>query len=284
MAAANGRDEHGGGLEAIFAVRGRRALVTGAGSGLGAGMASALVSCGARVTLVDLDGQRLELVAKELEALPGEVRWAVADVRDATEVAAAVAGAAEAWGGLDAVFANAGISLAPGIDEDGGTLETTDLDRWHRVLAVNLDGVLHTLQAASPVLKAQRSGRIVVTASTAGLRGDPLVGYSYVAAKGAVVQLVRQAALELAPYGVHVNAIAPGPFRTNIGAVVAAEGSSLDDGVWERTVPLGRIGDPKELGGIAVLLASAGSSFMTGAVVPVDGGALVAYPIAPETP
>lgn len=263
----------------IFDVRGRSALVTGAGSGLGAAIAEVLTAGGARVTLLDIDAGRLELVTKQLTALPGEVRSVTADVSDVVAVKAAVDDAVDAFGGLDIVFANAGISLAAGITEVGGTLETTDPDRWRRVLGVNLEGVFFTLQAAASVMKRQGAGRIVVTASTAGLRGDPLVGYSYVATKAAVINIVRQAALELAPFGINVNAIAPGPIRTNIGNVVASEGSTLDDEVWKRSILLGRLGEPDEIKGIALLLASDASSFMTGAVIPVDGGALITYPL-----
>ena len=276
---SNDLESAGRAASEIFDVRGRSALVTGAGSGLGAAIAEVLAAGGANVTLLDIDVERLELVTKRLAALSGEVRSVTADVSDAAAVKAAVGDAVDAFGGLDIVFANAGISLAAGITEVGGTLETTDPDRWRRVLGVNLEGVLFTLQAAAGVMKRQGAGRIVVTASTAGLRGDPLVGYSYVATKAAVINIVRQAALELAPFGINVNAIAPGPIRTNIGNVVAAEGSTLDDEVWKRSILLGRLGEPDEIKGIALLLASDASSFMTGAVIPVDGGALITYPL-----
>jgi NAD(P)-dependent dehydrogenase (short-subunit alcohol dehydrogenase family) len=133
--------------------------------------------------------------------------------------------------------------------------------------------------AIAQQMKSQGEGSIIATASTAGLRADPLVGYSYAASKAAIINIVRQAALELAPHGVRVNAIAPGPLRgTNIGAPVAAE-VALDLGpVWEKTVPLGgRMGDASELAGMAILLASRASSFMTGAVYLINGGALIAY-------
>src|SRR5437867_12846864 len=128
------------------------------------------------------------------------------------------------------------------------------------------------MRAAAAVMKPQRSGRIVVTASTAGLRTDPMVGYSYAVTKAAVISAVREAALELAPHGVHVNAIAPGPIRTRIGGGVLP--SKEIEQLWAATVPLGRMGEPDEIKGVALLLASPASSFVTGAVIPVDGGAL----------
>ena len=120
-------------------------------------------------------------------------------------------------------------------------------------------------------MKRQGGGRIVITASTAGFGTDPLVGYSYSATKAAVIIMVRQAALELAPYGIHVNAIAPGPFRTRIGGAAAP----IPPEAWNDIVALGRMAEPDELKGVALLLASRASSFMTGAIVPVDGGQLL---------
>ncbi len=142
-------------------------------------------------------------------------------------------------------------------------------------MKVNLTGVFATLQAAARHMKAQRSGRIVVTSSIAGIKGDPMVGYAYAAAKAALNNLVRQAALELAPYNVLVNAIAPGPFYTNL-----AGGRTRRDPeaakAFEKRVPLGRIASTEEIKGLALLLASPASSYITGAVIPVDGGATAA--------
>jgi len=138
-------------------------------------------------------------------------------------------------------------------------------------MEVDLNGVFNTLRAVSPVLKAQGSGSIVVTASTAGLRPEPLVGYAYVAAKAAVVNLVKQAAIELVQYGVRVNAIAPGSFATNIGAGKVQ--SKHYGEVWMRALPMGRVGQPDEIKGICLLLASPASSFVTGSVWTIDGGA-----------
>ena len=196
-------------VERIFDLRNRRVLVTGAASGIGLAIVEAMTECGARVVAADSDSAGLDLLAERLADMPGEVRVATTDVTDPSQVQAAVAGAVGAWGGLDVAFANAGISLAPGLAHHGGQLAGTDPDRWRRVLAVNLEGVFATIRAAAIQMKAQKSGRIVATASTAGLRSEPLVGYSYVASKAAVVNIVRQAALELAPHGVLVNAIAP---------------------------------------------------------------------------
>jgi NAD(P)-dependent dehydrogenase (short-subunit alcohol dehydrogenase family) len=252
----------------LFDVSGRRVVVTGAASGLGFAMAEVMADSGARVTLADLDADGLEQAAGRIG---GDVRTSVVDVSDTDAVAALFADVDEAYGGVDVVFANAGISTEPGVLDERGGLQAFDLHTWRTVLGVNLDGVLFTMREAAARMKAQGSGRIVVTASTAGFGTDPFVGYSYSATKAAVIILVRQAALELAKHGVHVNAIAPGPFRTNIGSSDAP----IPDEAWEEIVALGRMAEPDELKGVALLLASNASSFMTGAVVPVDGGQLL---------
>ena len=252
----------------LFDVRGARVVVTGAASGLGFAIAEVMADAGARVTLADLDGDGLEAATARLD---GEVRTAAVDVSDADAVERLFAEVVEAQGGVDVAFANAGISLEAGVVDPAGGLANVDRDTWNRVLGVNLNGVLFTIQAAAAHMKRQGRGRIVVTASTAGFGTDPMVGYSYSATKAAVIIVVRQAALELARHGVHVNAIAPGPFRTNIGGgapPIPAE-------AWEEIVALGRMAEPDELKGVALLLASPASSFMTGAVVPVDGGQLL---------
>jgi NAD(P)-dependent dehydrogenase (short-subunit alcohol dehydrogenase family) len=256
--------------EDLFNVRDTRVVVTGAASGLGFAMAEVMSDCGARVTLADVDAERLE---EATSRLGGQVRSAQVDVSDPDQVERLFAGVVEEQGGVDVVFANAGISLEPGVVDQEGGFGAFDRGRWDRVLGVNLNGVVFTMQAAAERMKRQGSGRIVVTASTAGLRPDPLVGYSYSATKFAAVGLVRQAALELAPHGVHVNAIAPGPFHTRIGG-----DTEIPDSVWESVVALGRMAEPEELKPVALLLGSPASSFMTGAVVTVDGGQMLLSP------
>lgn len=260
----------------IFDMRGRGALVTGAASGLGRAMAEALAGAGARVTLADKDAAGLEKTAADLAVLSepagGEVRQARVDVRDPGDVQDAVTGTVEAFGRLDVVFANAGIAEGTSYSDPQWRLEAFPMDSWERVVAVNLSGAVHTMRAAAAVMRRQGAGKIVVTASTAGLRSDPMVAYSYVAAKAALINVVKQAALDLAPHGVQVNAIAPGPFHTNIGGEKGKDPAV--EKTWATTVPLGRMGNPEEIKGLVLLLASDASSFMTGAVYPIDGGAL----------
>ena len=246
-----------------FDVRGLRTVVTGAASGLGLAIAEAMAEGGAQVTLVDVDSAGLSEAAS---SMPG-ARTAVVDVADSAAVSQLFAD----LDGVDVVFANAGVSREAGVLDEQGGLGNLDDETWRTVLGINLDGVLFTMREAARQMKEHGSGRIVVTASTAGIGTDPFVGYSYSATKAAVIMLVRQAAFELARHGVHVNAIAPGPFRTNIGG----DAAPIPPEAWNDIVAIGRMAEPEELKGVALLLASPASSFMTGAVVPVDGGQLL---------
>ena len=254
------------GLSDRFDVSGARVVVTGAASGLGLAMAEVMAEGGARVTLADLDADGLAAAAERLDARAFEL-----DVSDPEAVRRLFDEMVAEQGGVDVAFANAGISLEPGVVDERGGLEALDVETWRKVLGVNLDGVVFTMREAARHMKKQGSGKIVVTASTAGFGTDPMVGYSYSATKAAVIIIVRQAALELAKHGVHVNAIAPGPFRTNIGS----DAAPIPPEAWEGIVAIGRMAEPDELKGVALLLASPASSFMTGAVIPVDGGQLL---------
>jgi NAD(P)-dependent dehydrogenase (short-subunit alcohol dehydrogenase family) len=260
------------GIPALFDLRGQSVLVTGAASGLGLSMAEAMLDAGANLLMSDVDG---DMLAAQVERLRPRARGAlhgqVADGADATQVEALVDAVLRRHGALDVAFANAGVSAGRGFIVEEGRLQNVDAAAWERVLRINLDGVMATLRAAARPMQARRSGRIIVTSSIAGLRAEPLSGYAYVASKAAVNNLVRQAAVELAPFNVLVNAIAPGPFATGINGGRLRLPESAER--MKTYIPLGRIADPAEIQGLALLLASRASSYMTGAIIPVDGGA-----------
>ena len=264
-------------LSRLFDVRDRRVVVTGAAAGLGFAMAEVLAECGASVTLSDIHAERLEASTARLAERGCEVRSEIVDVRDEAAVEALFDGVVESQGGIDVVFANAGLASVPGFRVDGGqTIGTLERSDWDTVLDVNLNGVVHTMRSAARVMIPQGSGRIVVTASNAGLRVEPLVCYGYTASKAAVIHLVHHAALELAQHGVLVNAICPGPFYgTLIGGGVTENPSEELKEAWKSLIPLGRMAHPDELKGVIVLLASEASSFITGSALVVDGGSLV---------
>jgi len=257
--------------EALFDVRGHVAIVTGAASGLGLAMAEVMAENGAIVAMLDIDAVGLDAAVTRLKEAGHAVEAIGLDVGDTARLRATIDAVAEKHGRLDVVFANAGISAGRSFQFPEGEIDAVDIEKWQQVLQVNLTSVFVTLQAAAERMKAQRSGRIIVTSSIGGIRAERMVGYAYAATKAAVNNLVRQAALELAPYNVLVNAIAPGPFLTNIaGGRLHREPETVQK--FADMVPLGRIARPDELKGLALLLASPASSFITGAVIPIDGG------------
>lgn len=267
----------------LFDVEGRAYVVTGAASGLGLAIAEVLVANGARVLLVDRDAERLDEVASQLGAAASP---SAVDVTSADGLQQAIEDFVTAHGCVDGLFANAGMSGGAGFGAAAGAatgrLQDQDPGHWSRILQVNLLGVVSSLQAVVPAMKRQRRGSIVITASIAGIQVEPFVSYSYASAKAAVIQLMRQSALELAPWGIRVNAIAPGFIRTRIG------GGRLHDAGVEADlasrIPLGRLGDPTEVQGVALLLASDAASYVTGSLIPVDGGALLGSRLSSTRP
>ncbi len=275
-------------VDDLFDLRGQVALVTGGASGLGYAFASILADAGATVVIADWDRAGLEQAVADLGSAASGVQL---DVSDAGAVHDVVDGIVAAKGRIDIAFANAGVARGrpPLLPE--GWLDDMSMTDYNALIDVNLHGVVYTVQAAAKHMKRARSGSIVTTASTAGLRNDPYTPYSYAIAKAGVVNFTKQAAHDLARWGVRVNAIAPGPFKTNLGSANRAAhanaangetptGASNED-MWKAVIPLGRMGDPSEIRGLALLLASPAGSFMTGGVYPIDGGALLQGPSLP---
>jgi NAD(P)-dependent dehydrogenase (short-subunit alcohol dehydrogenase family) len=280
-------------VDDLFDVRGQVALVTGGASGLGFAFASILADAGATVVIADWDKAGLEQAVADLG---GTVSGIQLDVSDAGAVHDAVDGIVAAQGRIDIAFANAGVARGrpPLLPE--GWLDDMSMTDYNALIDVNLHGVVYTVQAAAKHMKRARAGSIVTTASTAGLRNDPYTPYSYTIAKAGVVNFTKQAAHDLARWGVRVNAIAPGPFKTNLGSanrtVITSTGNAnaangetptgaSNEDMWKAVIPLGRMGDPGEIRGLALLLASPAGSFMTGGVYPIDGGALLQGPSLP---
>jgi NAD(P)-dependent dehydrogenase (short-subunit alcohol dehydrogenase family) len=251
-----------------FNLQGRTALVTGGFSGLGRHFAGVLAANGARVALI---GRRIELgreAAAEIGVTvgrPGEVRAYRADVTDAQNVAAAFAQVTGELGVPTIVVNNAGtVARAPSI-------ELADSD-WSAVVEVNLSGVFRVAQAAArEMVRSGQPGSIINIASILGLRVRPQVA-AYAATKAGVVQLTKALALEWAEHRIRVNALAPGYFETDINRDLLR--SPAGQALIAR-VPQKRVGQLADLDGPLLLLASDASAYMTGAVIPVDGGHLV---------
>ncbi|MFL5870145.1 MAG: SDR family NAD(P)-dependent oxidoreductase, partial [Solirubrobacterales bacterium] len=239
-------------VEELFDVRDARVVVTGAASGLGLAIAEVMADAGARVTLADLEAERLEAETARLAEAGGQVRSFRLDVSDRDQVQALIDDVVSEQGGVDVLYANAGISLEPGITDPSGGIDAIETEAWEKVLGVNLNGVVFSMGAAAEVMKRQGAGKIVVTASNAGLKVEPLVGYSYAATKAAMIHVVRQAAVELAPHGVNVNAIAPGPFRTRIGSGELPV--ERIESIWADLIPVGRMAETDELKGLVLML------------------------------
>lgn len=259
--------------DTIFDVRGHVVIVTGAASGLGLAMSEAMADNGAHVVMTDINPETLEMEAARLRSNGGQIESIVLDVGDLDKLRQTIDGVVAKHGRIDALFANAGVTAGPGFHIPEWQIEVYPRDKWNHALEINLTSIFVAMQTAAVHMKRQRSGRIIVTASIAGLRAETNVGYGYIATKAAIINVARQAAMELAPYRVSVNVIAPGPFLTNIAdgrlhrePEVAKEFAAM--------VPQGRLADPSEIQGLALLLASPASSFLTGAVIPIDGGTM----------
>src|SRR6185503_8835366 len=249
----------------LFDLTGKVALVTGGSRGLGLDMATGLGEAGAAVVITARREQWLTTGAAELSAKGINAMAVACDVSDPGQVDAAVKATIDRYGRLDVLVNNAGISW-------GEPIETMPVERWRQVFDTNATGCFLMSQAAGrEMLRAGRGGSIINIASVAGVAGlaaDVLDAVGYSASKGAIITLTRDLAVKWAPSGIRVNAIAPGFFDTRLSHTLLEK--TLEK--VERTTPMGRIGKPGELSGVAVFLASAASSYITGQVIAVDGG------------
>lgn len=248
-----------------FSLAGRRALVVGADSGIGLACARAIAAAGADLVIGGLDATRGSALAREIAAASGRnVSYVAVNVTEEEEVAAAVETAVERLGGLDTAMNNAGI---PG---PAGALQDFAAADFDNLFAINVRGAWLGMKYQVPHLLASGGGSIINLASTAALVGLPYVSL-YAASKHAVAGLTKSAALELAPHGIRVNAIAPGPVDTGLLHAMRERRAKVQPSSHAR-VPMERVARPDEMAGTVVWLASDASSFVTGAIVSIDGG------------
>jgi gluconate 5-dehydrogenase len=250
-----------------FDLSGRIALITGGGGGLGFAIARGLAAAGARVVLNGRNREKLDAAVSKLRAEGYSASSAPFDVTHAEAVAAGIAAIEQNVGSLDIVVNNAAINQR-------ATLDAFSTDEWRALLAANLDGPFFVARSVIPGMRARRRGKIINICSLASEIGRPNI-VPYAASKGGLQMLTRALAVELAPHNVQVNGIAPGFFKTDMNAPLIAN-AEFSAWVAKRT-PAGRWGEPPEIAGAAVFLASDAANYVTGHVLFVDGGFSVAY-------
>lgn len=241
---------------------GKVAFVTGAGSGIGRATAQLFAQRGYAVALADISQSGLAETEAMIAKAGGTGAAFVCDVADDGSVKAAVAGIIAKFGRIDAAFNAAGID-----GETGSFTADCTMDNWHRIIGINLTGTFHVMRHLIPQMLAQGGGSIVNCASTAGIRGAATCG-AYSASKHGVVGLTKTAALEYGGQGVRINAVCPGMIRTPM-----TQNGPMKELIDQLVVntPLGRLGEPQEIGEAVLWLSSDGASFVHGQAIVVDG-------------
>ncbi len=242
----------------------RTAFITGAGRGMGRAHAQVLAEAGYNVGVTDVDESLAQETADTITAAGGSALALKVDVSQRAEVEEAVAAVAEWAGGIDVLVSNAGLI------HSNELLAETDDDFWHKTFAVHVDGALHTSRACLPWLERSGSGRMIFISSIWGQSG---IGhsYAYCAAKGALMAFAKNAAKELGPKGISVNAVAPGGVHTAMTAELDEEALAKE----YLEVPLRRYAEPDEIAYLVRYLASPEAAFMTGQTLSINGGQVI---------
>ncbi|WP_295551338.1 SDR family NAD(P)-dependent oxidoreductase [uncultured Pseudacidovorax sp.] len=250
----------------LFALDGQVALVTGAAGGLGRAIALAYAQHGARLVLSDREGDGLHEVAAQCASLGTAVHTVAADLAEPAQVQALAEQAQAAFGRIDLLVCNAGMQ------GPAGPLLEVPAEDWARVFQVNLASAHALCATLVPAMGARGHGRVILMTSIAALRGNGAIGL-YGLSKAALAQVARNLAVEWGPRGVCVNAIAPGLIRTPLADGLMANAAFMARRL--AATPLRRVGEPHEVAGVAVMLASAAGGFITGQTLVVDGGTLI---------
>ena len=243
-------------------VREKVALITGAASGMGRATAHVFAADGAKVIITDINEEGLATVAKEIEDAGGIVFSRAIDISDRAALSSLIEDGAAHFGGLDILVNNAGIGAFAAFDDPA--YEAI----WDRAMAIMLEAQRYAIHAALPFLRKSESPRVVNIASTEALGSTPLDS-AYSTVKHAVIGLTRSLAVDLGREGITVNCICPGPIRTGMTAGIPDEHKEI---YAKRRVPMRRYGDPEEVAHMTLSLCLPAASFLTGTVIPVDGG------------
>ncbi len=243
------------------------AIVTGAASGIGRATALLFASEGASVVIADVDETGGHETVRLIEEKAGRSTFVKTDVTDSSQVNDMVKATVETFGGLDILFANAGVDTP-----DKLVTDTTD-EEWERVIDVNLTGVFRSCRAAIPEIAKRGGGAIVTTASGEGIQPTSYYG-PYCASKAGLISLTKTLAIECAPLKIRVNSVASGEANTGFGAEYDQdlEGEETTLEKFEQAIPLGRIAEPEEIAQVVLFLVSEASSYITGEVILADGG------------
>jgi NAD(P)-dependent dehydrogenase (short-subunit alcohol dehydrogenase family) len=250
-------------------LEGRVAIVTGAAMGIGRACAAALAEAGASVLLTDIDVEAGEAARASLEALGAAAHFIRADVTIMADMEAAAQAAVERLGGIDILVNNAARAI-------GGKVDEIDEASWNTVISTNLTSVWRGMRVCVPEMKKRGGGSIVSMSSVQALTG--FSGWAaYAAAKGGINALTQQAAIDLAPHKIRVNAVAPGTIMTPLNETIFREHPDPDALIrtWNNAHPIGRFGQPEEVAEAVLFLASDRASFITGTIMRVDGGLVV---------
>lgn len=254
---------------------GKRAIVTGGASGIGAAIARRLASCGARVAIADKNLEGADSLAASLHS-EGAITCPIAvDVSSSSSVKAMIETCTEEFGGLDILVNNAGI-----VHPDDSEVEKTPESVWDMTIAVNLKSVFLCSKYAIPELEGGNGGSIINIASIVGLMGSYPSQAAYTASKGGIISLTREMAVALARRGIRVNAICPGLTATALATQLVKDEDAYE--LRRLHIPMGRMAQPAEVAATAAFLASDDSSYITGQILSVDGGMTGAYLTPPD--
>lgn len=249
----------------LFDLKNKIAIVTGGGSGIGERVAAALAAYNVKVIIADINQKAADSVVSKIKAKGKDAIATKVDITNSTDVKKMVDFILKTYGRIDILFNNAGILIQ-------GPAETLSLDDWNKVISVNLTGMFICAQVVGKVMIKQRKGKIINTASISGTLGLP-GNVAYAAAKHGVIGMTKVMAVEWGKYNVNVNCIGPGPTKTPMTAAVFSDQERYQSLV--NKIPMGRPGEPEDLIGTVIYLASRASNYVTGQTIYIDGGRIV---------